>query len=111
MTRDTRTWTEATETLSSRQGNDRSTSRRAVFGLDGFVRSVSSPRGLPNECCFHFYVNPLPKNKVDDYRLTSPYCAKKGIIVTMQNGKEFCVNPDQQWVKDITNDIDQKKSG
>uniref|UniRef100_A0A8C6WGJ4 Chemokine interleukin-8-like domain-containing protein n=1 Tax=Neogobius melanostomus TaxID=47308 RepID=A0A8C6WGJ4_9GOBI len=67
--------------------------------------------GLPNECCFHFYVNPLPKNKVDDYRLTSPYCAKKGIIVTMQNGKEFCVNPDQQWVKDITNDIDQKKSG
>uniref|UniRef100_A0A8C6WJD2 Chemokine interleukin-8-like domain-containing protein n=1 Tax=Neogobius melanostomus TaxID=47308 RepID=A0A8C6WJD2_9GOBI len=67
--------------------------------------------GLPNLCCFHFYVDRLPKNKVDDYRLTSPHCPNKGIIVRMQNGKEFCVNPDQRWVKGITNFIDQKKSG
>uniref|UniRef100_A0A8C6SJB3 Chemokine interleukin-8-like domain-containing protein n=1 Tax=Neogobius melanostomus TaxID=47308 RepID=A0A8C6SJB3_9GOBI len=51
-----------------------------------------------NECCFHFYVDRLPKNKVDDYRLTSPHCPNKGIIVRMQNGKEFCVNPDQRWL-------------
>uniref|UniRef100_A0A8C6SG82 Chemokine interleukin-8-like domain-containing protein n=1 Tax=Neogobius melanostomus TaxID=47308 RepID=A0A8C6SG82_9GOBI len=61
---------------------------------------------VPSECCFHFYVDRLPKNKVDDYRLTSPHCPNK---VRMQNGKEFCVNPDQRWVKGITNFIDQKK--
>uniref|UniRef100_A0A8C6SIZ1 Chemokine interleukin-8-like domain-containing protein n=1 Tax=Neogobius melanostomus TaxID=47308 RepID=A0A8C6SIZ1_9GOBI len=55
---------------------------------------------VPSECCFHFYVDRLPKNKVDDYRLTSPHCPNKGIIVRMQNGKEFCVNPDQRWVKE-----------
>uniref|UniRef100_A0A8C6SG25 Chemokine interleukin-8-like domain-containing protein n=1 Tax=Neogobius melanostomus TaxID=47308 RepID=A0A8C6SG25_9GOBI len=57
---------------------------------------------VPSECCFHFYVDRLPKNKVDDYRLT----IQKYL---MQNGKEFCVNPDQRWVKGITNFIDQKK--
>uniref|UniRef100_A0A8C6SSX8 Chemokine interleukin-8-like domain-containing protein n=1 Tax=Neogobius melanostomus TaxID=47308 RepID=A0A8C6SSX8_9GOBI len=81
------------------------------FGALHFIVSISNFLlcGLPNLCCFHFYVDRLPKNKVDDYRLTSPHCPNKGIIVRMQNGKEFCVNPDQRWVKGITNFIDQKK--
>ncbi|XP_020497725.1 monocyte chemotactic protein 1B [Labrus bergylta] len=55
----------------------------------------------PAVCCFQFIEKKLSKNRVLTYRYTNKQCPKKAVIFTMKNGKEFCANPAEQWVKDI----------
>ncbi|XP_022044806.2 C-C motif chemokine 14-like [Acanthochromis polyacanthus] len=55
----------------------------------------------PQFCCFSYYEGRLRKANVMDVRLTASMCAKKGVILTMLNGLNVCVDPSVQWVKSI----------
>ncbi|XP_020776378.1 C-C motif chemokine 3-like [Boleophthalmus pectinirostris] len=63
----------------------------------------------PDECCFHFIEDPLPKKRVADYRSTSSHCAKSAFILKMKNGKEFCVRHDADWVANVTKFVDERR--
>ncbi|XP_028253567.1 C-C motif chemokine 4-like [Parambassis ranga] len=59
--------------------------------------SAFSPKG----CCFKFYSKRLPKNKVLSYTHTDKLCSMEGVLFEMKEGKELCVDPNMQWVKNI----------
>ncbi|XP_033505172.1 C-C motif chemokine 14 [Epinephelus lanceolatus] len=55
----------------------------------------------PKECCFDFFSTRLRKDKVVNFKNTDTRCAKEGVLFTVKNGAKFCVDPSEQWVKNI----------
>ncbi|CAK6962556.1 C-C motif chemokine 3-like [Scomber scombrus] len=55
----------------------------------------------PDECCFKHYPRVLGKKSVVSYKHTDKQCPTAGVLFTMRNGAQFCVNPSAEWVQKI----------
>ncbi|XP_047244852.1 C-C motif chemokine 7-like [Girardinichthys multiradiatus] len=64
----------------------------------------------PEECCFNFIVKPLSKKRVVNFRRTESLCPMEGVLFTMKNGNELCVDESQKWVKDIIKDKERNQN-
>nr|ACQ58688.1 C-C motif chemokine 14 precursor [Anoplopoma fimbria] len=62
----------------------------------------------PDECCFRFFTNRLPKNKVANYMFTDEQCTNQGVLFTMNSGARICADPTVQWVQNLIKAKDQR---
>uniref|UniRef100_A0A3B3DVG4 Chemokine interleukin-8-like domain-containing protein n=1 Tax=Oryzias melastigma TaxID=30732 RepID=A0A3B3DVG4_ORYME len=67
--------------------------------------SVLTPAFEPHTCCFNFYQKKIPAHVVQSFRHTDEQCVMRGVIITMTNNKEICVDPSMEWVKKLVNDV------
>ncbi|CAK6962557.1 C-C motif chemokine 3-like [Scomber scombrus] len=64
--------------------------------------AVQAQNGFgPDECCFKHYPRVLGKKSVVSYKHTDKQCPTAGVLFTMRNGAQFCVNPSAEWVQKI----------
>ncbi|TTA98331.1 C-C motif chemokine 26 [Bagarius yarrelli] len=61
----------------------------------------------PEDCCFKFFVKPIPITAIRTYENTSNDCPKNGIIFTTQKTR-VCVDPGFKWVQRAINLLDQR---
>ncbi|KAK7906952.1 hypothetical protein WMY93_015564 [Mugilogobius chulae] len=73
------------------------------------VTVCTSQSYVPDKCCFEFRREQLPSSAVVRYAWTSSHCARTAILFKMKLGKEFCVDPEADWVKKIVNSIEANK--
>ncbi|XP_028997294.1 monocyte chemotactic protein 1B-like [Betta splendens] len=64
----------------------------------------------PNECCFQFRADRLPKKNVMSYKYTDNRCPMAGLLFTMSTRNTICVDPKTKWVQVIVNAIDRVKA-
>uniref|UniRef100_A0A3B3Z569 Chemokine interleukin-8-like domain-containing protein n=1 Tax=Poecilia mexicana TaxID=48701 RepID=A0A3B3Z569_9TELE len=60
----------------------------------------------PDKCCFEFFKNPVKKNLISSYKWTDHRCAIRAVILKTRKGRDICVNPNQLWVKNLTDFLD-----
>ncbi|XP_062406806.1 C-C motif chemokine 4 homolog [Sardina pilchardus] len=60
----------------------------------------------PDKCCFSYYSKTIPPRAIKEYKPTGPQCAKKGVILITNKGKELCANPEVKEVQDIMEKLD-----
>ncbi|XP_042609199.1 chemokine (C-C motif) ligand 33, duplicate 3 isoform X2 [Cyprinus carpio] len=61
---------------------------------------------VPERCCFNFIDFPIPADKIVSALKTGSKCPGPGIVVTTKKPLEFCVNPDEEWVKKVMNNLE-----
>ncbi|XP_060731315.1 uncharacterized protein LOC132849129 [Tachysurus vachellii] len=61
----------------------------------------------PDQCCFSFQIRPIPIRVITYYKETDILCTNPGVIFTLQNGRPLCADPQDTWVKNHMNRIDQ----
>uniref|UniRef100_A0A8C2GZ01 Chemokine interleukin-8-like domain-containing protein n=1 Tax=Cyprinus carpio TaxID=7962 RepID=A0A8C2GZ01_CYPCA len=52
----------------------------------------------PEKCCFNFIDFQIPANKIVSAEKTGSICPSPGIVVTTAR-TEFCVDPDEDWIR------------
>ncbi|KAF7706811.1 hypothetical protein HF521_020065 [Silurus meridionalis] len=62
----------------------------------------------PFRCCFQFLAKRIPKKLITNYRVTARQCTKPGVIFTLKNNPEVCVDPDVKWVQKTMNYLNQR---
>ncbi|XP_050958921.1 C-C motif chemokine 4 homolog isoform X2 [Labeo rohita] len=76
-----------------------------VFGLVLLMTwtSEAAPHApaVPERCCFNFIGFKIPGNKIVSAEKTGSDCPQAAIVVTTQKGLEFCVKPDEPWIKKV----------
>ncbi|KAG9272028.1 C-C motif chemokine 13-like [Astyanax mexicanus] len=72
-----------------------------VLLLGSLQLSSSAPHGTSvADCCPKLTtVKTIPLRMVKSYTETRSDCAVKAIVFYTKKGKEFCVDPDAEWVK------------
>ncbi|XP_077066008.1 chemokine (C-C motif) ligand 33, duplicate 3 [Siphateles boraxobius] len=80
----------------------RASSLCLVFGLVLLMAwtSEAQPHGaaVPERCCFDFIDFQIPGKKIVSAMRTNSHCPVAGVVVTTPR-TEFCVNPDEAWIK------------
>ncbi|XP_054373021.1 C-C motif chemokine 5-like [Molothrus ater] len=77
-------------------------------------QTTSSPISLRccGPCCDKYITSPLSLSRVVKYQPTGSYCSLPAVIFTTIKDKLVCANPNDKWVKDIMNQLeDNKHSG
>ncbi|XP_050958507.1 regakine-1-like [Labeo rohita] len=95
--------------------NFRSATMRAstlclVFGLVLLMTWTSEATlaaGVPEKCCFKPIDFEIPPKKIVSAEKTNSICPKSAILVTTQKGLEFCVEPDEPWIKKVMENLDK----
>ncbi|KAL1247343.1 hypothetical protein QQF64_022719 [Cirrhinus molitorella] len=81
----------------------RATSLCLVLGMVLLMAwtSEASPyaNAVPERCCFNFIGFPIPAKNIVSALKTGTHCPVEGIVVTTIKGLEFCVKPDEPWIK------------
>ncbi|XP_054143316.1 C-C motif chemokine 5-like isoform X2 [Melozone crissalis] len=73
-------------------------------------QATSSPISLHSgPCCVVYNLGPLPLSHVKNYVPTGGHCSKPAVIFTTIKNKLVCAHPDEKWVKDIMNQLKDKK--
>ncbi|XP_017679773.1 PREDICTED: fractalkine-like isoform X1 [Lepidothrix coronata] len=67
-----------------------------------------APLKCSNECSG--FTSVIAEKRIRSYRRTEPGCTKQAIILTTLKSKEFCADPEAEWVKKIVKKLDQKKA-
>ncbi|XP_051657893.1 fractalkine [Manacus candei] len=67
-----------------------------------------APLKCSSECSG--FTSVIAEKRIRSYRRTEPGCAKQAIILTTVKSKEFCADPEAEWVKKIVEKLDQKKA-
>ncbi|OXB58500.1 hypothetical protein ASZ78_009065 [Callipepla squamata] len=64
-----------------------------------------------SQVCDSFH-HKIAASRIKSYRWTERQCTKKGpvIILTTKKLREICANPEEPWVKEIMQKLDQKKA-
>ncbi|RXN12695.1 C-C motif chemokine 4-like protein [Labeo rohita] len=62
---------------------------------------------VPESCCFSFIDFQIPGNKIVSAEKTGSDCPQAGIVVTTQKGLEFCVKPDEPWIKTVMEQLNK----
>ncbi|CAG5958349.1 unnamed protein product [Menidia menidia] len=62
----------------------------------------------PKKCCFNFNTKVVAKERVAGYIKTSQRCSNPAILLKMVTGRQLCVKPSVQWVKDLITYLDVK---
>ncbi|XP_017165785.1 C-C motif chemokine 3-like [Poecilia reticulata] len=60
----------------------------------------------PKVCCFKFFRNPVNKNLISSYFMTDSRCVHRGVIFITQKARRICADPNQMWVKNLTDFLD-----
>ncbi|KAK9952157.1 hypothetical protein ABG768_018013 [Culter alburnus] len=79
----------------------RASSLCLVFGvvlLMAWTSEAQQAAAVPLACCFSFIDFPIPDSKVVKAVRTPSSCPATGIVVTTPK-TQFCVNPDEAWIK------------
>ncbi|KAK2867049.1 hypothetical protein Q8A67_025166 [Cirrhinus molitorella] len=95
--------------ISFRSESMRATSLGLVFGMvllmawtsESSEASRQNPyaNAVPERCCFNFIGFPIPGRHIVSALKTGTHCPVEGIVVTTKKGLEFCVKPDELWIK------------
>ncbi|XP_054474852.1 C-C motif chemokine 3-like [Anoplopoma fimbria] len=64
----------------------------------------------PDECCFRFFTNRLPMNRVASYMFTDDQCKIQGVLFTTNRGVRICADPSLQWVQNLIKAKDQRQN-
>ncbi|XP_073687427.1 chemokine (C-C motif) ligand 33, duplicate 3 [Garra rufa] len=56
---------------------------------------------VPERCCFNFIDFAIPPNKIVTALKTGSHCPVAGVVVATKKGLEFCVKPDEAWIKKV----------
>ncbi|KAK3546733.1 hypothetical protein QTP70_033529, partial [Hemibagrus guttatus] len=70
----------------------------------------STAVNTPSSCCFRYQTQAIPVKLVAAYAVTELQCTKSGIIFILKDGRMVCADPDNKWVKNIKNRMDQRLS-
>uniref|UniRef100_A0A8C1N774 Chemokine interleukin-8-like domain-containing protein n=1 Tax=Cyprinus carpio TaxID=7962 RepID=A0A8C1N774_CYPCA len=62
-----------------------------------------APRALESSssCCVQFYKKKIPLNLVVSFYQTGSNCPISAIVFRTAAGREFCLDPDSSWVKNL----------
>ncbi|XP_060771987.1 C-C motif chemokine 4-like [Neoarius graeffei] len=74
------------------------------------LQSFTSAQGVqgPNQCCFSYQQSPIPANIITAYKVTHMRCKNPAVIFTLNNGKKACANPEDEWVKNNMEQINER---
>ncbi|KAI5626468.1 hypothetical protein C0J50_13757 [Silurus asotus] len=61
----------------------------------------------PDACCFSYQRSPIPIRVITGYKVTGRHCTKSGVIFTLINSRQVCVDPEVKWVQDHMKRIDE----
>ncbi|KAM4573666.1 monocyte chemotactic protein 1B-like [Odontesthes bonariensis] len=75
----------------------------AVIALTEGLRGAG-----PRKCCFNFNNKPVDKERVSGYIKTSQRCSNSAILLKTVAGRQLCVRPSAQWVKELITYLDNK---
>ncbi|XP_072241386.1 monocyte chemotactic protein 1B-like [Leuresthes tenuis] len=75
----------------------------AVIALTEGMRGAG-----PRKCCFNFNNKPVAKDRVSGYVKTSQRCSNAAILLKTVVGRQLCVKPSDQWVKELITYLDNK---
>ncbi|XP_026059228.1 C-C motif chemokine 3-like [Carassius auratus] len=82
----------------------RASSMCLLFGLVLLMALTSEAQpvaaAVPERCCFNFIDFQIPVTKIVTALKTGEQCPSPGIVVTTPR-TEFCVNPDEEWIKKV----------
>uniref|UniRef100_A0A8C1QIP5 Chemokine interleukin-8-like domain-containing protein n=1 Tax=Cyprinus carpio TaxID=7962 RepID=A0A8C1QIP5_CYPCA len=87
--------------ISFRSETMRASSLCLVFGLVLLMARTSEAQlapAVPEKCCFNFIDFQIPTPKIVSALKTGSHCPSPGIVVTTPR-TEFCVKPDEAWIK------------
>ncbi|XP_016359045.1 C-C motif chemokine 3-like [Sinocyclocheilus anshuiensis] len=80
----------------------RASSLCLVFGLVLLMAWTSEAQpvapAVPERCCFNFVDFQIPEKKIVSAVQTSSHCPSPAIVVTTPK-TEFCVKPEEAWIK------------
>ncbi|KAF7706808.1 regakine-1-like [Silurus meridionalis] len=78
-----------------------------VFGCLQYYAMGNTAKG-PEDCCFKFFLKPIPVRAIQKYENTSNDCPKSGVIFTTQNSSRICADPGFKWVQRAIDLVDQR---
>ncbi|CAL8377421.1 unnamed protein product [Gadus morhua 'NCC'] len=78
-----------------------------VFGSTLVSLTVANNGALPNSCCFRYYERQVKFDKVRNYDWTDGRCSMPAVILRTIANVRICVNPDDTWVKNLMERLDQ----
>uniref|UniRef100_A0A9J7Y2P7 Chemokine interleukin-8-like domain-containing protein n=1 Tax=Cyprinus carpio carpio TaxID=630221 RepID=A0A9J7Y2P7_CYPCA len=87
----------------------RASSLCLVFGLVllmAWTPEAQLAAAVPERCCFNFVDFQIPTEKIVSALKTDSKCPAPGIVVTTKKPLEFCVKPDEEWVKKVMNNLE-----
>ncbi|KAF4100919.1 hypothetical protein G5714_019115 [Onychostoma macrolepis] len=73
-------------------------SPKTIFFISPTV--VAHVAQVPKSCCFKLIDFQIPSSKIKSALKTSAHCPLAGIVV-MTPRTEFCVRPDEAWIKQL----------
>ncbi|XP_072520295.1 C-C motif chemokine 13-like [Salminus brasiliensis] len=80
-----------------------------VLLLGSLQLTSSAPAVHHADCCPKLTaVKKIPLRQVESYIRTSGNCTVKAIVFNTKAGKQFCVDPDVEWVKGHVAILDQR---
>ncbi|XP_060771872.1 C-C motif chemokine 4 homolog [Neoarius graeffei] len=79
-----------------------------VLACHQFFTSAESENDV-KKCCFSYQKSPIPVKLITAYEETDFRCTNPGVIFTLKNGKKACADPEDGWVKNHKNTIDQRE--
>ncbi|XP_059402197.1 C-C motif chemokine 3-like isoform X1 [Carassius carassius] len=99
--------------ISFRSETMRASSLCLVFGLVLMMAwtSEAQPQAavpIPEKCCFNFIDFAIPSKRIVSALKTGSHCPVPGIVVTTPR-TEFCVKPDEAWIKSFLEELEKKK--
>ncbi|KAH1181755.1 hypothetical protein KIL84_005481 [Mauremys mutica] len=59
------------------------------------------------ELCIEFSRKKIPQKLLKTYRKTEPSCPKAAIIFVTKKNREFCADPEENWVKEAVRQLNQ----
>ncbi|XP_005986932.1 C-C motif chemokine 4 homolog [Latimeria chalumnae] len=68
-----------------------------------FETQATGGTNTPSFCCFSFQTRRIPMRAIEDYFYTNTNCSTPGLVFITKKGRQACVNPEDQWVKDYLN--------
>ncbi|XP_046707954.1 uncharacterized protein LOC124387585 isoform X2 [Silurus meridionalis] len=64
----------------------------------------------PQLCCYRFHVHPIPARLITGYKVTDHQCNNHGVIFILKDNRNFCVDPNENWVQNIMNTTDKTEN-
>ncbi|KAF7706817.1 hypothetical protein HF521_020071 [Silurus meridionalis] len=75
--------------------------------IDQILNEIESSVNVPDSCCFSYHNNPIPIRVITGYKVTDRHCSKPGVVFTLMNKRQVCVDPEHEWVQNHMKKIDE----
>ncbi|XP_022521249.1 C-C motif chemokine 4 homolog [Astyanax mexicanus] len=77
-----------------------------VICLQSYVTGQNSK--TPKECCFEFFLKPIPVASITSYEETRPDCPRAGVIFVTKKPARICAHPSFRWAKRAMDIVDRQ---